>query len=178
MSDQPPSYYLARGRSLDAVIRFTADRQAYTDACIAVIRSVGGDGEKRLSRGGVVCGFWFDGPTPDWAKPVKSHPGYIEGRVRSRQGKMLSAVFLRQGYRAWNATDFATRYLGMQELFQFGDGSMFERGVGMEIVGTEYVLSTHAWWKDDYAPPDAERIPTSRYWQLREAADNAAKASP
>jgi hypothetical protein len=171
------AYFIASGRTLAAINDFHARLDAHVDYMRAIANELGC--ERMWSSGAAVTGFDLprdrEPPTGLRRNPREHHMGVPnmrtpEGRaIRKRMNAAPPAP----------STEEVMQRAGMRGgLFQEG-GRYFMAGIGWETFDSIVVVQTPADSQGNPrggAPADCERIPTSRYWLIKEAHEAASKA--
>lgn len=163
------TYYIARGRSLDAIKAFQSSRAAYLAACNELIAKHGGPWP------GLVPGF-RDGRMVAWIAEgvVDTVPEclrlYKGGGHYVPNGKTPTGRSLSAGLRVVNESCPSAYKLTMAMCGDVSisttNGEMRMISYGFEKLGDDYVISGN---DGGLVPYDAEPIARSVYWAKKEA---------
>lgn len=167
-------YYIAKGRSLAAVQEYLALRKSYHDAVRAVLTEFGVEDTNTLfTVGDRIVGVGAQAVLPDCLKQNRDDPECYLPNGRTKSGRGLGRR-LRALDRP-NESHFYTALCGepLANVVRVGN-KLNMTGYGAKVFGEATVLSCI---EGGHPPYDAEPLPRSAYWKMREAAESGSGAA-
>lgn len=172
-------YFIARGRSLVAVLAHFEVLNAHRDAFWALGQAIGATAP--VFRGREGYGWRFDGDAaPDVVREDPRNPGvWVTHRKTKAARDLHSAAGKIPPSPRGLVWDFWPRqFLGGIPTGPWGRGGQPISGVGVERLGTDWVIEVPIPYGETAAPvpPDALPLLRSEYWKRKEQAAEYAAA--